>query len=122
MSQSTIDRLRWPARLSQIKMRRKGGKDTQSSGPNQVVQRAASGRSVSAVVTSGSAATIALSSAWSQGWRIVFGALLTPLPRTSPVAGRKRVSNFAVPFLTYSCGCRAGFPSGSQLSPGYGLV
>jgi hypothetical protein len=50
------------------------------------------------------------------------GAFGTPLARTSPVAGRNRVSNLAVPPRMYSCGCRAGSPSGCQLAPGWGMA
>ena len=52
----------------------------------------------------GSSARTWSSSCCSQGCKTAFGALGTPLARTSPVAGRNRVSNLAVPPRMYSCG------------------
>ncbi len=51
-----------------------------------------------------------------------FVQLVTPVTRTVPVAGWKRVSSLAVPLRTYSCGWWAGSPAGCQLPPGYGAV
>ena len=42
--------------------------------------------------------------ACSHGCRTTFGALVTPLARTWPVAGRNKVSSLAVPPRMYSCG------------------
>jgi hypothetical protein len=84
--------------------RRKGSR---GSWPSQVAQRAASGRSASDRVTAGSKARIIESSAWSLGWRMELGALLTPLAHTSPMAGRKSVKSvksLAVPSLCVSTG------------------
>jgi hypothetical protein len=49
-------------------------------------------------------------------------ALVTPFARTSPVAGRSRVSNLAVPPRTYSWGRRAGSLTGAQVAPGCGIA
>ena len=54
------------------------------------------------------------SSCCSQGCKTVFGALGTPLARTSPVAGRNKVNNLAVPPRMYSWGWHCGWPSGRQ--------
>ena len=62
----------------------------------------------------------AVSSAWSQGCSTAFGAFVTPLARTSPVAGRNRVSSLAVPPRMYSWGWRAGSPTGRQGRPAGG--
>src|SRR5215207_1267189 len=56
------------------------------------------------------------------GWSTALGALVTPLARTSPVAGRNRVSSLAVPPRMYSCGRSAGFPTGAQVAPGCGIA
>ena len=52
----------------------------------------------------------------------MLGAFVTPLARTSPVAGRKSVSSLAVPPRTYSWGWRGGRPTGCQLAPGCGMA
>jgi len=62
------------------------------------------------------------SSAWSQGCSTALGALVTPLTRTAPLAGWKRVSSLAVPPRMYSWGRQAGRSSGSQLAPSCGIA
>src|SRR6266545_3648754 len=121
-SQRTIDQLRWPARLSQIRRSRSGGNGAVGSWPSQVAHRARGGRSSSGLVTGGSVASTWVSSAWSQGWSTALGALVTPFARTSPVAGRNRVSSLAVPPRMYSCGRSAGLPTGAQVAPGCGIA
>src|SRR6266568_8510999 len=103
-SQVTIELLRCPARLSQIRIKRSGGSGRCGRCPNHVAQSAAAGSSVRWLVGSGSAAKICRSSSFSQGCNTTLGALGTPLARTSPVAGRNSVSNLAVPPRMYSCG------------------
>jgi uncharacterized membrane protein len=114
----TIDQLRCPAKLSQIRSKRSGGNGSRGSCPSQVTQCASSGRSISGVTTSGNAARIWVSSSFSQGWSTVLGALVTPFPRTSPVAGRKSVRSLAVPLRTYSWAWRMGSPTGCHPAPG----
>ncbi|HEX2187083.1 MAG TPA: transposase [Chloroflexota bacterium] len=58
----------------------------------------------------------------SQGCNTTLGALVTPLARTSPVAGRNSVSSLAVPPRTYSCGSRAGSPTSCHLAPAWGMA
>ncbi len=50
------------------------------------------------------------------------GQPVTPLTRTSPLAGWNRVSSLAVPLRTYSWGRWAGSPAGCQCPPGHGTV
>jgi hypothetical protein len=69
-----------------------------------------------------SAASTASNCSWSQGCKTALVTEVTPLTRTSPVAGRNKVSSLAPPVRRYSCGCRLGCPSGCQCSPGCGLV
>ena len=45
-----------------------------------------------------------------------------PPTRTVPEAGWNRLMILAVPLRTYSCGWRAGFPSGRHEGPGCGTV
>src|SRR5215207_5225409 len=74
------------------------------------------------MVTGGSMASTSVSSAWSQGWSTAFVACVTPLARTSPVAGRSSVSSLAVPPRTYSWGWSAGLPTVAQVLPGWGMA
>ncbi len=53
---------------------------------------------------------------------MLFGALVTPRARTSPVAGRNRVSSLAVPPRIYSCGWQTALPVGAQVAPGWGIA
>ena len=48
--------------------------------------------------------------------------VVVPSTRTCPSAGRNRVRTLAVPPRTYSCGCRAGWPSGCHDGPGWGTA
>ncbi len=52
-----------------------------------------------------------------QGCKTALVTETTPLARILPVAGRKSVSSLAVPPRSYSCGCKAGWPSGCELRP-----
>ncbi len=99
-----MDQLRWPARLSQISSMRSDGKGSVGACPSHVSHRASGGRSSSERVRIGRLANTSVNSAWSHGWRTTFGALVTPLARRSPVAGRNSVSSLAVPPRTYACG------------------
>src|SRR5438270_12729854 len=54
----------------------------------------------------------------SQGCKTALGTFMTPLARTSPVAGRNKVMSLAPPSRRYSCGCSLGCPSSCQHSPG----
>ena len=115
-----------PARLSSTSSIRNGGSSAGSVGlidqallpplprrPRRVGRRRAA---------SGSAARMADSSRFSQGCSTAFGQVVAPSTRTRPSAGWNRVSTLAVPSRTYSCGCRAGSPSGRQDGPGCGTV
>src|SRR5215216_7405781 len=53
---------------------------------------------------------------------LVGGSPYPAHPHLAARAGWKRVSNFAVPWRTYSWGLRFGSPIGCQLLPGYGTV
>src|SRR5215217_9399904 len=121
-SQRTIGQLRWPARLSQIRRSRSGGNGSRGSWPSQVAHRASGGRSSSGAAIVGSVARTAISSPCSQGWSTALVAFVTPLARSSPVAGRNSVSSLAVPPRTYSCGSRTGSPTGAQLAPAWGIA
>jgi hypothetical protein len=81
---------------------------------NQVAHCAAGGKWVLSTDTSGSCSRTWSSSCCSQGCKTPFGALGTPLARTSPVAGRNRVNNLAVPPRMYSWGWHCGRPSSCQ--------
>ena len=113
-NQVTMSVLKCPARLSQISSNRSGGSGRWGTCPNQLAQRAAAGASVSPTATAGSSSRIWSSSFFNQGCNTAFGALDTPLARTSPVAGRNRVNSLAVPPRMYSCGWQRGLPSGCQ--------
>ncbi len=93
-SQRTIDQLRCPARLSQTRISRSGGNDARGSCPSHVAHRAACGRPVSPSGAAGNVARIAVSCASSHGCRTAFVVLVTPLPRTSPVARAKDRQQF----------------------------
>jgi hypothetical protein len=92
------------------------------SWPSPVAHRARGGRSSSGLVTGGSVASTWVNSAWSQGWSPALGALVTPVARTSPVAGRNTVNSLAVPPRMDSCGRSAGLPTGAQVAPGCGIA
>lgn len=72
--------------------------------PSQVGHCAAVEHSGPCTGTSGNSASSCSTSPCSQGCNTTFGALVTPLARTSPVAGRNSVSSLAVPPRMYSCG------------------
>jgi len=100
----TIDELKWPARLSQMRIKRSGGNGREGTCPNQVAHCACVAGSESLSGAFCNSARTCTSSACSHGCRTTFGALVTPLARTWPVAGRNRVSSLAVPPRMYSCG------------------
>ena len=103
-NQSTMLQLKWPARLSQTRSMRRGGNGVVGSWPSQVAQRARAGRWSSASVSGGRLASTAVSSAWSQGCSTALALLVTPLTRTRPEAGWKRVRSLAVPWRMCSWG------------------
>jgi hypothetical protein len=117
----TIDQLVCPARLSQTSRSRSGGSGSRGAWPRQVSHWHRGGRS-SAGGAGGSPARPCASSPWSQGCRTVFGTFVVPFARTSPDAGRNRVSSLTVPPRTYSCGWRTGVPTGCQLAPACGIA
>lgn len=59
---------------------------------------------------------------FSQAWRTALVVEVAPSTSTRPDAGWNSVSTLAVPLRTYSCGCRAGSPSGRHDPPGCGTV
>ncbi len=79
----------------------------------QLASHPASGSAAGA----GIAAKISPSSRLSQGCRTALGQAVTPFKRTCPSAGRNSVRALAVPSRRYSCGCRAGSPSGRYDCP-----
>ena len=70
----------------------------------------------------GSVARMAPTSSWSHGCRIAFGVRTTGRACTSPVVGQNSVSNLAVPPRTSSCGRWAGWATGCQDAPGWGMA
>lgn len=70
----------------------------------------------------GQVARIAFSSCCSQGCNTALGAAVTVFARTSPVAGRNKVSSLAVPPRRYSWDRRDGCPSGCQEAPACGMA
>ena len=56
------------------------------------------------------------------GMEDLIGRGAHPFRADIPRAGRKRVSNVAVPPRAYSCGCRCGTPCGRQLAPSWGIA
>src|SRR5216684_1038695 len=80
-----------------MRIMRSGGKSERGSCPSQVVHCVAVGGSDSRIGRSGRSARTSNNSFCSHGCKTTFGALVTPLPRTSPVAGRNKVSNLPVP-------------------------
>jgi hypothetical protein len=70
----------------------------------------------------GRAATSAARASCSHPCRTTFVQRCTPRARQRPLCGCNRVTNCAVPSLTYSCGWRRGCPSSSQLWPATGTV
>ena len=103
-NQMTMDELKCPARLSQTKISRRRGNGRCGTCPSQVAHCACVDGFESVVGASGNSARTCKSSVCSHGCRTTFGALVTPLARSWPVAGRNRVSSLAVPPRMYSCG------------------
>ena len=124
-SQQTNAGVLCPARLSSTSSIRSGGSSASSVG---LIVRPSCHRSQAARHPvgrgspggSGIAARIAASSRFSQGCRTALGQAVTPSRRTWPSAGWNSVRTLAVPSRRYSCGCRAGSPSGRQDWPGIG--
>ena len=71
---------------------------------------------------SGSSAGMAVNSRSAHGRRTALGTDVAPSSRTRPSAGRNKVRTLAVPARTYSCGWRAGCPSGCHDGPGCGTA
>jgi hypothetical protein len=90
--------------VSQTKISRSRGNGRCGTCPSQVAHCACVDGFESVVGASGNSARTCKSSVCSHGCRTTFGALVTPLARTWPVAGRNRVSSLAVPPRMYSCG------------------
>src|SRR5947208_1779766 len=99
-----------------------------AAGAAQPVAFAAAPAPVGALAAPGAAAgagdssRIEASSRCSQGCSTALGARSTGAARTSPVAGRNRVSSLAVPPRTYSCGRVAGSPTGAHEGPACGIA
>ena len=86
-----------------MRSRRNGGTASRGSCPSPVAPRAAGGHG-----PGGRAATTRVSASRTHGCTTAFGALVTPVARTPPGAGRNRGSNLAVPPRTDAWGWRAG--------------
>lgn len=91
ISQLTMLGVLWPLRLSQTNNIRSGGKSSNNGGgllsplhQDVHIARLVSG---STTETGGRFARMSLNSCCNQGCRTVFGQLVTPLTRTSPVEG-----------------------------------
>lgn len=110
-----------PARLSNTNSIRKGGNSAGGVGltARPAGHRRHAIRDARAVRGgSGKPARISDDSRFSQGWGAALGQVVTPSMRTRPSAGWNGVGTLAVPLRMYSCGCRAGSPSGRQFRPG----
>ena len=122
-SQQTNSGVLCPARLSSTGSTLGGGNSSGRVGlmvrPSCHISQSPLGAEPAAA---GIVASTAASSRFSQPCRAGFGQVVTPSTRTWPSAGWDRVTTLAVPSRRYSCGWRAGSPSGLQDWPGYGTV
>jgi hypothetical protein len=125
-SQQTSAAVLCPARLSSTNSIRSGGSSASSVGliasPSCHRSQAARQPAAGSAGGAGRPARMAASSRLSQGCRTALGQVVTPCRRTRPSSGRNSVRALAVPARRYSCGSRAGWPSGRHDGPAYGIV